>query len=111
MVKRPVQAKAIEERRRRMAAIKAKHQAAREVTNPTATALADREAGTAPPSAAATPAPSGAQGTPERLNDQPQLTPERPGGARSAHMVMSCTKRSPVSSSAAASVDHGAEWA
>ena len=62
-----------------MAAIKAKHQAARAVAEPTAMALAGQAAGAAPPFEAATPAPSGAQGTPERLGEQPQLTPDRLG--------------------------------
>ena len=82
------QAKAIEDRRRRMAAIKAKHQAAKAVSEPTATALAAAAEGADPaqPSAAATtPAVSGPQETPETLADQP--TPDRPGMRLSTRMA------------------------
>ncbi len=79
-----MQARAIEERRRRMAAIKAKHQAALAETEPTATAHAaarDADAAQAADaalqSADATPAASGMQETPERPAEQ--LTPDRPG--------------------------------
>ena len=68
-----------------MAAIKAKHQAALAVTEPTATAQAaaardadaKQAADAAPESAGATPAAAGVQETPERPADQ--LTPDRPG--------------------------------
>ena len=70
-----------------MAAIKAKHQAALMVTEPTATAQAaargaadaGQTADAAPQSAGATPARPGAQETPERPTDQ--LTPDRAGAA------------------------------
>ena len=79
-----MQARAIEERRRRMAAIKAKHQAALAVAEPTATAQAavrDADAAAtadaAPQSAGVTPARSGVQETPEQPPDE--LDPDRPG--------------------------------
>ena len=65
-----------------MAAIKAKHQAAKAVAEPTATALAAAAEGADPaqPLVAATmPAVSGPQETPERPADQP--TPDRTGMA------------------------------